>query len=307
MDKLSKPFKQPLSSVQPLASSVLPRSSPREPVLQRKSNGSAQADDADTTDPQSVKEYAVGIFNQLFEKEVASLPQANYMDSQTDITPKMRTILIDWLVEVHMKYRLSPETLHLTVNLIDRYLSKATVTRKRLQLIGVVAMFIAAKFEEITPPELNDWVYITDNAYSKDDVLEMECTMLTTLSFQIMVPTAAHFFESLQKANGCNTVHREVAQYLLELSLLDAGMLQYTPSHTVAAALMLSNELLKRKPVWPAAMAQQSHNTDQALRNCADNLRQLLEADHAAAGGQLQAVNKKFSVVQRHSVAKMKF
>lgn len=306
MDK-GKLFKQPLSSTQSTISSLAPRPSPREAVVARNSNGSTQSDEGESSNPQSVKEYASGIFNQLFDKELVSLPCADYMDSQTDITGKMRTILIDWLVEVHMKYRLSSETLHLTVNLIDRYLSKATVTRKRLQLIGVVAMFIAAKFEEISPPELHDWVYITDNAYTKEDVLKMECTMLTALSFQIMVPTAAHFFESLQKANGCNTVHREVAQYLLELSFLDVGMLKYSPSHTVAAALMLSNELLKRKPAWPAAMVQQSHHTEQSLRNCADHLRQLLEGDHAGAGGQLQAVNKKFSVAQRHAVAKMKF
>merc|ERR1719460_2025597 len=116
-----------------------------------------------------------------------------------------------------MKYRLRPETLHLTINLIDRYLSKKQTTRKRLQLVGVAAMFIAAKFEEINPPELHDWVYITDNAYKTDDVLMMECTMLTTLSFQVMVPTAAHFFEGLAKANCCDGVHHDLAQYILEL------------------------------------------------------------------------------------------
>merc|ERR1719424_2509729 len=144
------------------------------------------------------------------------------MSMQTDLTHKMRTILIDWLVEVHMKYKLCPETLHLTVNLIDRYLTKVPpIKRKRLQLVGVVAMFIASKYEEIRPPELKDWVYITDSAYTKDDVLQMECTMLTTLSFQIAVPTAVHFFNILQKVNGCDDVHRDLAQYILELSLLD--------------------------------------------------------------------------------------
>merc|ERR1719355_296187 len=103
-------------------------------------------------------------------------------------------ILIDWLVEVHMKYRLRGETLFLTVNLIDRYLSRMPVMRRRLQLVGVVAMFVAAKFEEISPPELHDWVYITDKAYTNEDVLVMEVTMLNTLNFQVMVPTAAHFF-----------------------------------------------------------------------------------------------------------------
>merc|ERR1719235_3144221 len=170
--------------------------------------------------------------NQLFNSETLCLPPADYMDKQTDITAKMRMILIDWLIEVHLKYRLRPETLHLTVNLVDRYLSKVDINRKRLQLVGVVAMFIASKFEEITPPELKDWVYITDNAYTQDDVLRMECSMLSVLSFQIVVPTAAHFFEVLQQANGCDEKHRSMAQYILELALLDMPMLHYKPSHT---------------------------------------------------------------------------
>lgn len=264
-------------------------------------------DDVERSNVQSVAEYASDIFNDLFREEMLYLPRADYMDSQADITAKMRTILIDWLIEVHMKYRLRDETLHLTINLVDRYLTRMPVLRKRLQLVGVVSMFIASKFEEIHPPELHDWVYITDNAYTKDDVLVMECNMLSTLNFQVMVPTAAHFFEGLQKVNGCSSTHREVAQYLLELGLLDIRMLQYRPSHVVSAALLLSNELMGRSVLWPTIMVQHSHHAEVALRGCAEELRQLHEADKAGAGGQLQAVHKKFSHPQHHSVATMSF
>jgi len=205
-----------------------------------------------------------------------------------------------------MKYKLRLETLHLTVNLIDRHLSHTPVMRKKLQLIGVVAMFIASKFEEINPPELHDWVYITDKAYTKDEVLLMEVNMLTTLSFQIAVPTVAHFFPFLEKANGCNPVHRELAQYIIELGVLDIRMLQYSPSHMVSSALLLSNEILGRCPAWPQLMVHQSHYTEGKLRSCADLMRQLFDADRAGAGGQLQAVHKKFSVKERHSVATMR-
>jgi cyclin B len=256
---------------------------------------------------QDVEEYAVEISNQLFQVEAAFLPRPDYMEMQKDINCKMRTILIDWLVEVHMKYKLRPETLHLTVNLIDRFLSRTTVARKRLQLIGVVAMFIASKFEEISPPELHDWVFITDKAYTKEDVISMECTMLTTLGFQVMAPTCLHFFTILEKANACDAVQRDVAEYILELGLLDLHMLRYSPSHMVAAALLLSNELSRRSPTWPLIMVQESHFAEQALRHCADDLRRLLEQDQATAGGQLQAVHKKFSSAERHKVAKMKF
>lgn len=272
-------------------------------------NPEAFADDL-MVNVQNVIEYATDFYDSLFRQETLFLPRADYMDTQTDITGKMRTILIDWMVEVHMKYRLRPETLHLTVNLVDRYLTKISVLRKRLQLVGVVAMFIAAKFEEINPPELHDWVYITDSAYSQEDVLVTECQMLSTLGFQIMVPTAAHFFEGFQKANGCDDVHRQVAQYLLELTLLDMSMLQYKPSLLVAAAMLLSNELLKRCQVWPASMVQTTRYNQAELRSCADDMRRLLENDRTAASaqpGHLQAVHKKFAAPQRHSVSQIAF
>lgn len=255
---------------------------------------------------QDAEEYVNDINNQLFKDETTFLPRSDYMEKQEDLTPKMRMILMDWLIEVHMKYKLRSETLHLAVNLIDRFLTRTPVARKKLQLVGVVAMFIASKFEEIHPPELHDWVYITDKAYTKEDVLRMECTMLTTLSFQIVVPTVAHFFQGLQKANDCNGVHCHLAQYIIELCILDIKMLEYTPSQTVSAALLLSNQLLGRSPVWPQTMVQRSRHSEEKLRGCVDTLRQLFETDRAGGDPRLQAVHKKFSTKEHHSVATMR-
>jgi len=128
--------------------------------------------------------------------------------------------------------------------------------------------------------------------------------MLTTLNFQIVVPTATHFFERLQRVNRCDDVHREVAAYLIELGILDMQMIRYSPSHIVSAALLLSNELLGKRPLWPQLMVQHSHHTEQGLRACADEFRELLEA---APKNQLQAVRKKFSLPQRHAVGRMTF
>lgn len=86
----------------------------------------------------------------------------------------MRGILIDWLVEVHLKFQLLPETLFLTVSLLDRYLELETIQRSKLQLLGMTAMFIASKYEEVHPPEAQDWVYISDKAYSRHTLLAME-------------------------------------------------------------------------------------------------------------------------------------
>lgn len=105
----------------------------------------------------------------------------------------MRAILVDWLVDVHAKFKLKDETLYLTISLIDRYLSIELVSRMRLQLVGVASLFIACKYEEIYPPALKDFVYITDNAYVKADVLEMEGHILQALDFSITNPSSYDF------------------------------------------------------------------------------------------------------------------
>lgn len=86
----------------------------------------------------------------------------------------MRAILVDWIIEVHLKFKLMPETLFITVSLIDRFLERVQIKRHNLQLVGVTAMLIASKYEEIYAPEVNDFVYITDNAYTKQQIFEME-------------------------------------------------------------------------------------------------------------------------------------
>ena len=87
---------------------------------------------------------------------------------QDDITEKMRAILIDWLIDVHTKFKLEANTLYITINIVDRFLSKVRISRKQLQLIGVASMLIACKFEEIYAPEVRDFVYISDEVSQKE-------------------------------------------------------------------------------------------------------------------------------------------
>ena len=114
------------------------------------------------------------------------IKDASYMiNCQRDINEKMRSILIDWLVDVHLKFKLNEETFFLTVNLIDRYLEKSVIPRTKLQLVGVAAMFMACKYEEIFSPELKDFVYVCDKAYTKEEILEMESLILTEINFEM--------------------------------------------------------------------------------------------------------------------------
>jgi len=252
--------------------------------------------------PQNVAEYAHDIYGLLERYEGRRLPGCNYMDRQPDLNAKMRAILVDWLVEVAMKHKLKLETLFLTVNLIDRYLDRRQTMRQRLQLVGVAAMLIASKFEEIYPPDVRDFVYITDNAYVKEDILQMEVQILTELKFVICVPTAAHFMDRYQRLNQCpkDSAHRHLLHYLLELSLMDFHMIRYEPSHLVAAATLLSNKLMKQPVAWPPMVERHCKFDLPAVKDCAQELCSILEA---AQKSPLQAVRKKFSHVGFCSVA----
>jgi cyclin B len=88
------------------------------------------------------------------------------MEQQPKINETIRSTLIDWIIQIHYNFKLLPETLFLTVNLVDRYLEKQVVSKRDVQLVGVAAMLIATKYEEIYPPVLKDLVFITDNAYT---------------------------------------------------------------------------------------------------------------------------------------------
>lgn len=171
-------------------------------------------------------------------------------DKQTDIHEKMRAILIDWLVDVHLKFKLVPETLYLTINLIDRYLEKEDVNRQKLQLVGVTAMLIASKYEEIYAPIVKDFVYITDNAYTKQNILDMERKMLMVLDFNISFTSTFRFLERLTKIAKTEPILFNLSRYFLELALVDHKMLKHKPSQLAASALYLSMKMIKISNPW---------------------------------------------------------
>ncbi|KAI5396669.1 hypothetical protein KIW84_062761 [Lathyrus oleraceus] len=117
---------------------------------------------------QIIQPYLSDISDYLrtMEMQEKRRPAGDYMDKvQRCITTNMRRTLVDWLVEVADEYKLLPETLHLAVSYIDRFLSIHSLNRSKLQLLGVSAMLIASKYEEITPPKAVDFYQITDNTY----------------------------------------------------------------------------------------------------------------------------------------------
>lgn len=253
--------------------------------------------------PQVVDEYINEINDYLKLIENQAVPNCKFMKNQFDINEKMRAILIDWLVDVHLKFKLVPETLYVTVQLIDRYLEKVQVNRNKLQLVGVSALFIGCKYEEIYPPELKDFVYITDKAYSKNEILSMENHILKTLNFSITFPSPFRFLEIFFNFNRIKTDETifHYARYLLELFLIDTRLNNYSPSLVAAACFYLAIKI-KKYTFKEVDICDCSKYPEDQIKECARDICVVLESSEGK--NSLQAVRNKFSSHKFKEVAK---
>ncbi|XP_041130168.1 cyclin-A2 [Polyodon spathula] len=247
-----------------------------------------------------VPDYALDIHKYLREMEVKSRPKAGYMSKQPDITNSMRAILVDWLVEVGEEYKLHSETLYLAVNYIDRFLSSMSVLRGKLQLVGTAAMLLASKFEEIYPPEVAEFVYITDDTYTKKQVLRMEHLVLKVLSFDLAAPTINQFLTQYFLHQQVNRKVESLSLFLGELSLVDSDpFLKYLPSAIAAAAMTLSNVTITGA-TWPESLIELTGYTLESLEPCIRDLYQtyLCAPQHAQ-----QSVREKYKAAKYHGVS----
>lgn len=256
----------------------------------------------DVNDPQAVADMIGDIMEHLKETEALRAASPTYMTKQTDINAKMREILIDWLVEVHLKFKLRPETIYLTVNVIDRFLERRAVSRTKLQLVGCTAMFIASKYEEIYAPEVKDFVYISDKAYTPDQILAMESIMLNTLGFHLTVPTALRFGERYMKVAGAGTEAQNLIKYFMELTMQDFKFLKYLPSEIACAAVFMAMKMTTGVG-WSTTLEQHTGYTEAALRNVMTDLHALAIKDPPKYKAvRKKYMNKKFGEVSNMTV-----
>jgi cyclin B len=250
--------------------------------------------------PQYVSDYAATIFKHLRENE-KYIGKYGYMTKQTDINEKMRAILVDWIVDVHARFKLLDETLFLTINLIDRYLERCEIPRQKLQLVGITCMLIASKYEEIYAPEIKDFVYVTDKAYSREEILDMEGKILAALEFKLTTTTSYRFLERYANVHDADERTLMLAKYLIELSLIECRMLKYTPSNLAGSALYLACKILKRS-AWDECLANTTQYSEQEIRPCAKDLCVLLQN---APKMSLQAIRTKFAHAKYMEISKI--
>ncbi|KAJ6636398.1 G2/mitotic-specific cyclin-B [Pseudolycoriella hygida] len=225
--------------------------------------------DIDETDAGNLKlepEYVKDIYNYLQNLEKNFQIPEKFLTGQKEVTPKMRTVLIDWLNEVHLQFHLFAETYYLTVGIIDRYLSKCPDTlRKNLQLVGVTAMFLACKYEEMYPPMLKDFVFITDDTYTPIEIIRMEQKILEAchnenqkLNYDLSAPVVIHFIRRYSKAADLSQTQHNMCKYFVELASVDYSMTHYLPTQLAATAVYmvrkLKTPLARSEELWSPTM-----------------------------------------------------
>jgi hypothetical protein len=168
------------------------------------------------------------------------------MDNQAEIQWSMRSVLMDWLIQVHHRFALLPETLFLCVNYIDRFLSCKVVSLGKLQLVGATAIFVAAKYEEINCPSVQEIVYMVDGGYTTDEILKAERYMLSMLQFELGWPGPMSFLRRISKADDYDLETRTLAKYFLEVTIMDERFVGSVPSYVAAGAHALARFMLKK-------------------------------------------------------------
>ena len=232
-------------------------------------------------DLQFAEEYQEEIIPYLISLEYKKRINPNYMLNQNDINEKMRMILIDWLIEVHLKFKLLPETLFLTINFIDRYLQNNQTKRDKLQLIAVSSLLIACKYEEIYPPEISSFVYITDNAYKKEDILNYEIKILEDLEYDLTYPTIHRYLEIVSIKLGLpddKTFYNKM-MYLSELCLSKLIFYNFTYLELVlACALFLfEKNLFMTQSIIKNFNLREDYQKLEKINNCIFEIKKLLE------------------------------
>ncbi|XP_075214707.1 cyclin B3 [Lycorma delicatula] len=250
-------------------------------------------------DPHQVSHYAFDIFEYLKSRE-AHYTMTEYMEKQTALTRYMRSLLVDWMVEVQESFELTHETLYLGVKIVDKFLSKVIIDKDTLQLVGATSLFIASKFEERSPPLLEDVVYIGDKAYTDEKVIEMEITILKNLNFDMGFPLSYRFLRRYARCSKTPMSLLTLARFILEYCIMDYSTIMLSDSKVAASALHIAR-IMKKVGSWTPTLEYYSGYKLQEFKEIAIQMNEVL---HKKPRSTLSTIRNKYSHEVFFAVAK---
>jgi len=257
-------------------------------------DGVDDIDADDAQNPQLVTDYIHEIDGYMKGLERKQKVETAYLRlQQVDITDNMRAILLDWLVEVHLRFKLAQETLFMTVHILDRFLSTHRISRGKLQLAGITSMLIASKYEDMYPPEVRDFIWIADNAYSRAEIISMEGLILKCLDYNLGTPLPLHFFRRLSKATSADADVHHLGKYLMELSVCNYNMCGYEASKVATAAMFLAHAIMDpAQDAWSKNLEHYSGYTKDEVSVCIQKMGTVL---CGVKNAKQQAIRRKFA------------
>ncbi|PWN90433.1 A/B/D/E cyclin [Acaromyces ingoldii] len=251
-------------------------------------------DPEEVRDTSMAAEYAMEIFDYMAKCEAKTMANPSYMDFQGEIQWHMRATLVDWLMQVHMRYHMLPETLWIAVNIVDRFLSARVVSLAKLQLVGVTAMFVAAKYEEILAPSVDEFVFMTERGYTREEILKGERIILSTLDFNVSEYCSPYsWVRRISKADDYDIRTRTLSKFLMEVALFDHRFLRAKPSLIAAVGMFLAKKMLGGE--WDDGFVYYSTYIEEQLVPGANLLlEKLIDPDFASKFVCMKYAHKKF-------------
>jgi cyclin B len=207
----------------------------------------------DDEEDENDNEKDIYLYCRAQEKKV-NIP-CNFLSSQPEINDRLRKIMIDWVIKLHYALRLSPVTLYLSVNILDRYSCVSLIKKDIYQLVAISAVLAASKYEEVQPPQIDDLMAVTRNMFSRSQIIKMEYILLVSLSFNLSVPSPLVFLEYYLQLMDVDEIHRILSHYILESTLMDTTFYSLLPSQIAAGTVYLSNFIQIENP-WPSSLIE---------------------------------------------------
>lgn len=252
-------------------------------------------------------DYIQEMYTYFSSREGFTSVRPLYMEEQDHLNESMRAILVDWLIEVHCTFHLAPATLFLCINIVDRYLEHKLVYRQDFQLVGVTALWIASKYEDIQPIPLKQVVDVCVNAYTKKQIFEQERQILEQLQFHLSIPTSLTFLFRFLKVSNANKPMAHLSMYILEGTLASYTLLHYLPSQMAAAAVYIARQNHNQQNPWSPALTEYTGYTKQDILPVAKAIwnEKKSSNEQTETVAELTAVQRKYSSERYSCVANM--
>ena len=248
-------------------------------------------------------------YNLLIEENegITPKPEYNYMKKQTEINEQMRSILVDWIIDIHCKFGFTDETLFMTILSIDRYLSVRKISRSKLQLLGVAALMISCKHEEIDLPKADDFIYITDNAYTRNEIFKMENDILHLFKFCLLYPSPIKFYEMLSINFKFSKKQFFMGKYLMESFLIDIKNIKYKSSIISCACTYIVMKFFKMNNYHDSYdkkwyLIDETNNIEHSVKECAKDICLFVDNIHKS---NYLSTQKKYSKPEYEKVAQL--